>query len=319
MKKELQDKAWAVLPKEFREEVKDIFLSSPHIGMMRILVDIFGYDNIIHNTETEEMLTVSSRKVVDLYKKFNPPPFGLSRDRHAGIMFAIEQLFGSKCLLDESRNVESKPMFEVGDKVLISDDPRLPKEYRGRIGRVVLIYAGDIYTVDVGNGVVPDTFHISHLTPYTEQKYKVGDKIRVTNIVPEKYVGSVGVVKSFSKGFYNIELLDGGGVMSREEDLEPYGNDLLSENEENENNDHIVGNEHKLRNERYNTDGETYLLDPRIQVAAAAMQGMLSNPNIVMSCGDLDDNQEDITKHAVEYSDDLLKKFGIIIIKKTEK
>lgn len=251
MNKELQDKAWAVLPKEFRDEVKNIFLSSPYIGMMRILVDIFGYDNVIHNTETEEMLTVSRRRVVDLYKKFNPPPFGLSRDRHAGIMFAIEQIFSSKYLIDESRNIESKPMFEVGDKVLISDDPRLPKEYRGRIGTVVLIYVGDIYTVDVGNGVVPDTFHISNLTPYIEQKYKVGDKIRVTNIVPEKYVGSVGVVKSFSKGLYNIELLDGGGVMSREEDLESYGNDLLSENEENENNEnHIVGSEHKLQNER---------------------------------------------------------------------
>lgn len=44
----------------------------------------------------------------------------------------------------------------------------------------------------------------------------------------------------------------------------------------------------------------------RQQAAIAAMQGMLANPNIIMSCGDLEDNQEYITKHAVMYADALL-------------
>lgn len=44
----------------------------------------------------------------------------------------------------------------------------------------------------------------------------------------------------------------------------------------------------------------------RQQAAIAAMQGMLSSPNIIMIFGGMEDNQEYITKHAVMYADALL-------------
>lgn len=44
----------------------------------------------------------------------------------------------------------------------------------------------------------------------------------------------------------------------------------------------------------------------RQQAAIAAMQGMLANPNIIMTCGCLENNQEYIIKHAVMYADALL-------------
>lgn len=79
---------------------------------------------------------------------------------------------------------------------------------------------------------------------------------------------------------------------ARESDIEPYTE--LSQKENAGNDD----------------GGTAYYIDPRLQVAAHAMQGMLSNPNIVMSCGCFEDNQEYITKYAVMYADALLAECG---------
>lgn len=48
----------------------------------------------------------------------------------------------------------------------------------------------------------------------------------------------------------------------------------------------------------------------RLQVATAAMKGILANTNIIMSCGCLEDNQEYITKHAVMYADALIEEIN---------
>lgn len=55
---------------------------------------------------------------------------------------------------------------------------------------------------------------------------------------------------------------------------------------------------------------ETYFLAPRLQVAAAAMQGMLGNPNLTKE-GHLNENRGYIAEYAVEYADVLLQKLGI--------
>lgn len=55
---------------------------------------------------------------------------------------------------------------------------------------------------------------------------------------------------------------------------------------------------------------ETYFLAPRLQVAAAAMQGMLGNPNLTKE-GHLNENRGYIAEYAVEYADALLQKLGI--------
>ena len=83
MNKELQDKVWAVLPNEFREEVKKMYndLLNEHItpdiedgvnNRMLILEEIFSYHNLTSDTE-------------------------------------------------ESTNVASKPKFKVGDRVKVSN------------------------------------------------------------------------------------------------------------------------------------------------------------------------------------------------------
>lgn len=88
-----------------------------------------------------------------------------------------------------------------------------------------------------------------------------------------------------------------------------------SEKAENENNgSHNIGNENKqpaVRIYRPNIN----LTSPsdnqlRIMVAAEVMKGMLANTNIIMSCGDLENSQEYITKHTVEYADALIKEIN---------
>lgn len=89
-----------------------------------------------------------------------------------------------------------EPMFKVGEKVRISNDPRIGKEFRGCVGTVVYINSTDKRTVDVGGGITPDCFHISHLAPYTDlaaPTIKVGDLVEVSRNIP--LGGVTGIVE----------------------------------------------------------------------------------------------------------------------------
>lgn len=313
MNKELQDKAWAVLPKEFREEVRNMYDSVSAGGETAVVLrELFGKHNLTSDIYEEEILTVPRSEIIDIYHDMMRAQEGYSAPQRRANIFLLQQLFGKKCMPDESnsetkfkvgdlvtvhllngesltgniyevmadssydvRMVDGSMMhnvgcerispyiekkFFVGDKVLISDDPRIGKNFRGRIGTVVFICSSDKRIVDVGNGVVPECFHISHLAPYIEPKQG-------------------------------------------------------SESAQNENNgNHNVGSENKqpaVRIYRPNIN----LTSPsdnqlRIMVAAEVMKGMLANTNVIMSCGDLEDNQEYITKHAVEYADTLIKEIN---------
>lgn len=231
MNKELHDKVWAVLPQEFKEEVKALYAKA------RNIYDIYTSATCINNTES---------KAIDICN---------------GKMQVLRELFGALCLPDEVANNQK---FLVGEKVIISDDPRIGKDFRGRIGTVAFINSTDQRTVDVGNGVF-DCFHISHLAPYIEPKQE---------------------------------------------------NTLFSENVKNENNgNHIVENENKQPENDKKDLNLSFFVSPtekqyHIMVAAEAMKGMLANTNIIMSCGDLENSQEYITKHAVEYADALIKEIN---------
>lgn len=144
MNKELQNKAWAVLPREFKEEVKALYAKACDIH------NIYTSATCINNAES---------RAIDIWN---------------GKMQVIKELFGASCLPDEvahvAKEVANNQKFLVGEKVVISDDPRIGKDFRGRIGTVVYINSTEQRIVDVGGGVVPDTFHISHLVPYTESQ-----------------------------------------------------------------------------------------------------------------------------------------------------
>ena len=105
MTKELQDKAWSVLPKEFKEEVKKEYRKGYVCETLAMLVTLFGYQNLTSDTEGEEMLCVKAKTIHEMYaanqrimKDFRGSIDGINADL---INHILRQLFGSKCLPDE--------------------------------------------------------------------------------------------------------------------------------------------------------------------------------------------------------------------------
>lgn len=139
-----------------------------------------------------------------------------------------------------------------------------------------------------GDNLISDAETKDELGFYEESK-PVKPKYKIGQYVRYKPTGNVDVIEGITQSapyIYRFKHMIHPGA--RESDIEPYTELPQKENAENED------------------GGTAYYMDPRLQVAATAMQGILSNPNIIMSCGCLEDNQEYITKHAVEYADALL-------------
>ena len=127
---ELIDKAWACLPKEFKEEVKEIFrkcLGVPKYEAITIkpmlLGYLFGHHNLTSDEEgEEEILTVKRSKVIDIFTQNTI----LLSEGHSEYLngyyteylsgyykcHVLKDLFGSKCLPDK----ESKPAEPKEDK-----------------------------------------------------------------------------------------------------------------------------------------------------------------------------------------------------------
>lgn len=121
MTKELQDLAWSVLPKEFKEEVKETYKeyaekiaskSEPeyrivgYIAAQTELELLFGIHNLTSDAEGEEMLMVSRKRVQEFYAKckevtMNPYSYpDYSHESALSRMALLDILFGSKCLPD---------------------------------------------------------------------------------------------------------------------------------------------------------------------------------------------------------------------------
>lgn len=123
MMTELQNKAWSVLPKEFKEEVKKVAQNysrrtSALFGVERQRADrfysdfvsLFGIHNLTSNAEGEdEVLCVPRKQVQEVYKTskeiVSNELFGTCQYSMHTDNVRTRGLFGSKCLPDE----EPKP------------------------------------------------------------------------------------------------------------------------------------------------------------------------------------------------------------------
>lgn len=119
MDKSLQDLAWSILPKEFKEEVKKVvrlysgrtsalFGAERHLAnkFLDEFIRLFGYPNLTSDAEGEdEMLTVPRSKVQELYKEYcaerDKEEPGSNRSSLGGRIAMLQELFGSKCLPEE--------------------------------------------------------------------------------------------------------------------------------------------------------------------------------------------------------------------------
>lgn len=236
MNKELQDLAWSCLPKEFREEVKYEYRrvatkatkDEYDLGFMHAHEGIFGIHNLTSDAEGEEMLTVSRKRVREMYaaneriKADSPDKETAHISDH--INHVLKHLFGSKCLPD---NVESS-------EPNVDSLPQNPTEN------------------------CDNKSHISaDCNKPAEPKFKVGDYAR--------YKGDVHKVVATTKDnrCYLNKIL--GSI--DESDLEPYTEPTDFGKEVN----------FPTKKQSRNFSQETANCDNRLQIAAMAMQGILSN------------------------------------------
>lgn len=93
MNRELQDKAWSVLPQEFKEEVKALYTKA------RDIYNIYTSATCINGNES---------RIIDVF---------------FGEIQVIDALFGSKCLSDESARKEPKPAEQEKEDIKLVKNP----------------------------------------------------------------------------------------------------------------------------------------------------------------------------------------------------
>ena len=197
MNKELQDLVWSILPKEFREEVRELYdgcikmmdirpsASEIYANKLTTLEYLFGLHNLTSDAEGEEMLTVSRTRVQRRYHMaYECKHSGLLS--HDDVQFwkgwqgALDDLFGSKCLPDNvatsAPNVDSSvgsveslkpkpagPKFKVGDKVRYRCDGKI-HEVKAKTGKYHYALSG------LGHDA-----HEEYLELYTEPKENIAE------------------------------------------------------------------------------------------------------------------------------------------------
>lgn len=119
MNKELQDLAWSLLPKEFKEEVKDIFTEYSNTKFSAVrseLMNIFGIHNLTSDAEGEEILTVKRSDVINEFDKLYKLSYKAA-DLQLGLN-AFRILFGSKCLPDKNSSIVEEVSQQIGDRAV---------------------------------------------------------------------------------------------------------------------------------------------------------------------------------------------------------
>lgn len=265
MNKELQDKAWAVLPNEFREEVKKMYnnLLNEHItpdiedsvnNRMLILEEIFSYHNLTSDTEGEEMLIVPRKQIQNWYQEY---------------LRRIDILHG--CSMSEIEEVST---------------------LRARCALLTKLF---------GYACLPDK-KVSDSTPGTnERKFKGGDYVTVHFENGKRMVGHINEV--LLNGAYDVDFGDGCMMHNVTEACI----ELCTE-PHNVEDETVSKPTHLSDMEEEKSEPATSALPIRLQVATAAMQGLLNATSVERFT--LRIKPSTIAKAAVEYADALLAECG---------
>lgn len=173
MNKEQQNKAWACLPKEAREEIKRLFSkanAADNYTAIGVFLKIFGNHNLTSDTEPEEMLMVERKKVIRKYKFANICDKDHSDKKYwEGAENTLIKLFGDKCLPDKEPSVQDEPKFKVRDKVRLNFEQYKDGEY----DTIDTIIKSDysIYLYHLKND--GESYAERYLEPYTEPEQKI--------------------------------------------------------------------------------------------------------------------------------------------------
>lgn len=336
MDKELIDRAWRCLPREFREEVKKMFeeekkhpeihttcgiTTAYHNNMGQRLIDLFGIYNLTSDAEgEEEMLYVSRKKVQGLYDLVYEIYADGTKEWYQGYMKAMQDLFGSKCLSDEEQFAKSanclEPKFKVGDKVRIVNDWHYGQKYRGKTSYITHVdesdpietYKVDIYDKELGGELWYSPEDLEPCTsqdPIPPKSGELKPQTAETQTYPQFKVGDH--VRIISEDKYGLDgyiakvdkVYD--GFFYTIEGIEDW---LFLESN--------LAPYDQFRDPTKKVDDiikQSFADHNRLHIAAMAMAGLLANEGV--SCfTDVQEleHMDFITYHALEYADKLIKK-----------
>lgn len=234
MNKELIDKAWACLPREFKEEVKRLYrIADSDVDQMIAMImleNVFGHHNLTSYTEgegSEELLTARRKVIQEAYaanerikKEY---PRGIIYKQSDAVNGLLWGLFGSKCLPDKEEKMTEKRYqylnslsLEDYDNETSADEQRQFCEYQHKHHPDEVIYL--------------QTYSDEKPQP-AEPKFKVGDDVRIVDDSRhgQKYRGDVTEVvyvdESDPDATYKVDIYDeecGVSLWYSESDLEPY-------------------------------------------------------------------------------------------------
>ena len=226
MNKELIDRVWRCLPREFKEEVKKLYTdaldasNSPHEPddrkwgnyrvtlLEKLFIGLFGRHNLTSDAEGEEMLTVSRKRVQGMYKnncdEIRRENISSSdKDCYEYANEVLKTLFGSKCLPEPSKLQASCRQVNVdsshdnvdsshGNVDSLEPKPAEPKYHKDD----KVLYNGAVHKITVGYGdgryLLNNTQKVvkeSDLEPYTEPEKEVV-KMRLTTSKVSVYLAT---------------------------------------------------------------------------------------------------------------------------------
>lgn len=283
MNKELQDLAWRCLPREFREEVKNVtqrysYRALALFGKERQLankfyddfINLFGRHNLTSDAEGEDEMLCVSRKDMQFYYQYyktkrESESSAEQKAYYKGRTKVLLDLFGSKCLPD---NVDSSEPNVESSEPNVDSLPQNPTEN------------------------CDNKSHISaDCNKPAEPNFKVGDMAVVRGFKHPllKSDGAIVTILSYHEkdDFYSCAIAPNIGIVVAAKYLEPYTEPTNFGREVNfptKNNLAIYLKKSKN-------------CDNRLQIAAVAMQGILSNI--------------DLFKNALETGTEILSGDGI--------
>lgn len=316
MDKELIDRTWACLPREFREEVKKEYRKGYVCETLAMLGTLFGIDNLTSDAEGEdEMLCVSRKNVQKMYS-YNEEELTKDPTNKGALLLKLrlDALFGSKCLPDEgtdctpvevgvaenttTSNVGSpEPNVDSshGNVERLEPKPAEPKFTKGDIVHCKSFgYEGDYKVLEYTGGPrncydcidkygAYYRFYESDLEPLTEQEVK-------RHVSVKEACEILGVDESEATKLVKSEPIETCTETCTDDCSSP---------------DHFVVKHEMV--DKIIKDG--FKNHNRLHIAAMAMEGLLANEGV--SCfTDVQDleHMDFITYHAFEYADKLIKK-----------
>lgn len=252
MTKEIQDRTWASLPKEAREEIRLIFLMPSKYdypqSIRRCLLDIYG-DNITSDTEPEEMLMVKRSFLITQYEEAKEREKQEVENgaiemasQYLGMQRIMNILFGDKCLSDKEQSYVSTPAptpkYHIGKKIV----------WLGKERIISAVYPDNpiMYEFEGCTGMLTEEQIDSCNNPNAELEHRLEQTIQESVQVEPKYRFSLGqkVILHFyggETGTISERLPPQDGIVWncykvkempnhiwRENELDPYDNPILT-------------------------------------------------------------------------------------------